>query len=149
MDVGFTQTDATVMEAVGNASLILSVVGQLDTDVSVSVQVMSQDGTAIGESEAEYCPNYLASNFSESCTTTCQCFFLSAGSDYSSISSTLNLTSSTTMMVVLIPIIDDSVVEMDEQFTVVLSSSDPNVLTSNNQATVTIVNDNSKLFGQA
>ena len=55
--MGFTQTDATVMEAVGNASLILSVVGQLGTDVSVSVQVVSQDGTAIGESEAEYYAN--------------------------------------------------------------------------------------------
>ena len=74
-----------------------------------------------------------------------QCLFLSAGSDYSPISSTLTLTSSTTMVAVLIPIIDDSVVETDEQFTVVLSSSDPNVLTSNNQATVTIVNDDSKL----
>ena len=57
MDVSFSQSDATVMEAVGNASLILSVAGQLDTDVSVSVQVMSQGGTAIGESEAEYCAN--------------------------------------------------------------------------------------------
>ena len=51
--MGFTQTDATVMEAVGNASLVLSVVGQLDTNVSVSVQVVSQDGTAIGESETD------------------------------------------------------------------------------------------------
>ena len=74
-----------------------------------------------------------------------QYLFPSAGSDYSSISRTLNLTSSTTMVAVLIPIIDDSVVEIDEQFTVVLSSSDPNVLTSNSQATVTIVNDDSKL----
>ena len=49
------------------------------------------------------------------------------------------------MVEVSIPIIDDSVVEMDEQFTVVLSSSDPNMLTSNSQATVTIVNDDSKL----
>ena len=54
MDVNFSQTDATVMEAAGSASLILSVTGQLDTDLSVSVQVMSQDGTAIGESETEY-----------------------------------------------------------------------------------------------
>ena len=52
------------------------------------------------------------------------------------------------MVEVLIPIIDDSVVEMDEQFTVVLSSSDPNVLISDNQATVTItiVNDDGKLY---
>ena len=57
MDVSFSQSDATVMEAVGNVNLILSVAGRLDTDVSVSVQVMSQDGTAIGESEAEYCAN--------------------------------------------------------------------------------------------
>ena len=49
------------------------------------------------------------------------------------------------MVAVSIPIIDDSVVETDEQFTVVVSSSDPNVLTSNNQATVTIVNDDGKL----
>ena len=49
------------------------------------------------------------------------------------------------MVEVSIPIIDDSVVESDEQFTVVLSSSDPNVLTSVNQTTVTIVNDDSKL----
>ena len=55
MDVSFSQSDATVMEAVGNASLTLSVVGQLDTDLSVSVQVMSQNGIAIGESETEYC----------------------------------------------------------------------------------------------
>ena len=48
------------------------------------------------------------------------------------------------MVEVSIPIIDDSVVESDEQFTVVLSSSDPNVLTSQNQATVTIVNDDCK-----
>ena len=54
MDVSFSQTDATVMEAGGSASLIVSVTGQLDTDLSVSVQVTSQDGTAIGESETEY-----------------------------------------------------------------------------------------------
>ena len=55
MDVSFSQSDATVVEAVGNVNLILSVVGQLDTDLSVSVQVMSQNGIAIGESETEYC----------------------------------------------------------------------------------------------
>ena len=49
VDVGFSQTDATVVEAVGNVSLIVSVAGQLDSEVSVSVQVISQDGTAIGE----------------------------------------------------------------------------------------------------
>ena len=49
------------------------------------------------------------------------------------------------MVEVSIPIIDDSVVESDEQFTVVLRSSDPNVLVSQNQATVTIVNDDCKL----
>ena len=54
MDVSFAQTNVIVREAVGNVSLILSVTGQLDTDLSVSVQVMSQDGTAIGESETEY-----------------------------------------------------------------------------------------------
>ena len=54
MDVSFSQTDATVMEAGGSASLTLSVTGQLDTGLSVSVQVTSQDGTAIGESETEY-----------------------------------------------------------------------------------------------
>ena len=54
MDVSFSQTDATVMEGAGSASLILSVTGQLDTDLSVSVQVMSQDGTAVVESETEY-----------------------------------------------------------------------------------------------
>ena len=54
VDVSFSQTNATVVEASGNVSLILSVTGQLDTDLSVSVQVMSQDGTAIGESETEY-----------------------------------------------------------------------------------------------
>ena len=75
-----------------------------------------------------------------------QCFFLSAGSDYSPISNTLNLTSSTTMVEVLIPIIDDSVVETDEQFTVVLSSSDPNVMISDNyQVTVSIVDDDGEL----
>ena len=55
MDVSFSQTNVIVVEAVGNASLTLSVVGQLDTDLSVSVQVMSQNGIAIGESETEYC----------------------------------------------------------------------------------------------
>ena len=76
-----------------------------------------------------------------------QCFLLSAGSDYSSISSTLTLTSSTTMVEVSIPIIDDSVVEMDEQFTVVLSSSDPSVVISANyHATVTIVSNDGKLY---
>ena len=49
VDVNFSQTNVVVVEAGGNASLILSVTGQLDTDLSVSVQVMSQDGTAIGE----------------------------------------------------------------------------------------------------
>ena len=50
------------------------------------------------------------------------------------------------MVEVSIPIIDDSVVESDEQFTVVLSSSDPNVLTSVNQATVTIVDNDGELY---
>ena len=51
------------------------------------------------------------------------------------------------MVEVLIPIIDDSVVEMDEQFTVVLSSSDPNVMISANyQVTVTIVSDDGKIY---
>ena len=49
------------------------------------------------------------------------------------------------MVEVSIPIIDDSVVESDEQFTVVLSSSDPTVLTFVHQATVTIVDNDCKL----
>ena len=49
VDVSFSQTNVVAVEAGGSASLILSVTGQLDTGLSVSVQVMSQDGTAIGE----------------------------------------------------------------------------------------------------
>ena len=53
MDVSFSQTNVVVVEAGGSASLIVSVTGQLDTGLSASMQVMSQDGTAIGESETE------------------------------------------------------------------------------------------------
>ena len=53
MDVSFSETAVRVMEGDGRITLRLSVTGQLDRSVSVGLQVRSQDGTAIGESEVE------------------------------------------------------------------------------------------------
>jgi len=53
VDVSFSETAVRVMEGDGRITLRLSVTGQLDRSVSVGLQVRSQDGTAIGESEVE------------------------------------------------------------------------------------------------
>ena len=67
-----------------------------------------------------------------------------APGDYTALMRTLTLTSSSTIS---IAISDDVVVEDDEQFTVVLSSSDPNVMTSVMQTTVTIADDDRGVYG--
>ena len=53
MDVSFSETNVTVMEGNGSVTLQLSLMGELDSGISVSVQVRSRDGTATGESEVE------------------------------------------------------------------------------------------------
>ena len=69
----------------------------------------------------------------------------SAPGDYTPLSNTLTLTSSAPMANVSIAISSDTVVENDEQFSVVLSSSDPNVITPVNPAVVIIGNHDGML----
>ena len=69
----------------------------------------------------------------------------SAPGDYTPLYNTLTLTSSAPMANVSIAISSDTVVENDEQFSVVLSSSDPNVITPVNPAVVIISNDDGML----
>ena len=70
---------------------------------------------------------------------------LSALGDYTPLSNTLTLTSSAPMANVSIAIFNDEVVESNEQFIVMLSSSDPNVITPVNPAVVIIGNDDGML----
>ena len=55
VDVSFSETAVTVME--GDSWIAVFqlpwMTGQLDSSVSVGLQVRSQDGTAIGESDVE------------------------------------------------------------------------------------------------
>jgi len=69
----------------------------------------------------------------------------SAPGDYTPFNNTLTLTSSVLMANVSIAISSDAVVESNEQFTVMLSSSDPNVITPVNPAVVIIGNDDGML----
>ena len=69
----------------------------------------------------------------------------SAPGDYTPLYNTLTLTSSAPMANVSIAIFSDAVVESNEQFIVMLSSSDPNVITPVNPAVVIIGNDDGML----
>jgi len=69
----------------------------------------------------------------------------SAPGDYTPLRNTLTLTSSVPMANVSIAIFNDAVVESNEQFTVMLNSSDPNVITPVNPAVVIIGNDDGML----
>ena len=71
----------------------------------------------------------------------------SAPGDYTPLRNTLTLNSSAPMVNISIAIFDDAVVESNEQFTVMLSSSDPNVITPVNPAVVIISNDDGMLPG--
>jgi len=69
----------------------------------------------------------------------------SAPGDYTPLNNTLTLNSSAPMANVSIAIFSDAVVESNEQFTVMLNSSDPNVITPVNPAVVIIDNDDGML----
>ena len=47
----------------------------------------------------------------------------------------------------IIPVISDVILENDETFLINLNASDPDVLLENSTATITITNDDRKLFG--
>ena len=51
---------------------------------------------------------------------------------------------SDTLLSVTVPINDDSVYELDEMFTAVLTTTDPGVVLFNDTATATITDDDSK-----
>ena len=71
---------------------------------------------------------------------TINCFSMSvAGSDYTSISMNVTFAAGSTMATFRVNISDDTDIEGDEMFTTSLTSSDSNIVTRNNTATVTIL----------
>ena len=76
-------------------------------------------------------------------------YHLTGGEDYKFVSNSVRITAGSTRVVIPNPVIDDSIVEDDEYFTVTLDSSSlPNGVTVGDidQATMTILNDDSKLI---
>ena len=64
-----------------------------------------------------------------------------AGFDYTSTTMDVTFVPGSTMATVSVPIIDDIEKEFDEDFTVTVSSTDPNVLIKNDTATVFILDN--------
>lgn len=58
----------------------------------------------------------------------------------------INFNSSVATQCQVIPVISDAILESDETFLVNLNASDPDVLLENSTATITITNDDRKLF---
>ena len=77
-------------------------------------------------------------------------YYPTAPGDYMALSSEPVMygpgdTPGTAMSCVNVTIIDEDIVENDETFDIMLSSSDPRVTLGTNQATATITNDDRKL----
>jgi len=152
VDVSFSETAVTVVEGDGRITLRLSVTGQLDSSVSVDLQVWSQDGTATGESELSQLDSLikhqlLAVIVIQHCWSIKAVLFSpSAPGDYSPSTGILTLNSSTMMLGITVAISDDAVIENDEQFSVVLNSSNTDVRTSVNRAVVTITDNDRGVY---
>ena len=71
--------------------------------------------------------------------------FPTAPGDYSTVvSQSVTFGPSDTLLSVTVPINDDSVYELDEMFTAVLTTTDPGVVLFNDTATATITDDDGK-----
>ena len=64
--------------------------------------------------------------------------------DYSVVSQSVTFGPSDTLLSVTVPINDDSVYELDEMFTAVLTTTDPGVVLFDDTATVTITDDDGR-----
>ena len=64
-----------------------------------------------------------------------------AGSDYTAITMSVTFESGSTRATVNVQITDDNVVESEEDFTAVLSSSESNVMIGENTATVSVLDN--------
>ncbi len=76
------------------------------------------------------------------------CFFSidTAGVDYTPVMVEIEFNSSVAMQCQVIPVVSDTILEIDETFLINLEVSDPDVLLENNTATIAIANDDRKLF---
>ena len=70
--------------------------------------------------------------------------FPTAPGDYSVVSQSVTFGPADTLLNVTVPINDDSIYELDEMFTAVLTTTDPGVVLFDDTATVTITDDDSK-----
>ena len=68
-----------------------------------------------------------------------------AGSDYTAITMPITFEAGSTRTTVNVQIIDDNVVESEEDFTAVLSSSESNVMIGENTATVSVLDNDGLL----
>ena len=73
-------------------------------------------------------------------------FIYPAGMEYTTVITTLTFSVSTPTQVVTIPILDDGICESSKSFNVTLTTSDPAVTLSIQTATVTISDNDSKLW---
>ena len=64
--------------------------------------------------------------------------------DYSVVNQSVTFGPSDTLLSVTVPINDDSVYELDEMFTAVLTTTDPGVVLFDDTATATITDDDGK-----
>ena len=115
VEIGFSPRECMVSEGAGSVTLNVSVLGSIEIEpgVNVEVTVMTMDGSAV------------------------------VGEDYRELSEmemTLVFTSSVRELPVTVNIVGDTVVESDERFAV-LELSGERVSSSSSRATVTIVND--------
>ena len=110
--IGFLPADYRVLESAGIVTLTVSVLlGSIEAGSTVEVTVRTIDGTAI------------------------------AGEDYTGIESVLTFTSESTTQTVSVVINGDALVENSEVFTVLLATSNEDVILSASTASVTITDE--------
>ena len=131
--VGFNQSTYHINENVGSAKLTLILSNPLS--FSISVVVLSTDGSARGK-HASIFIDWLLS------------YMIGEGEDYGSGPYSVTIPAKATSVQFDVNIHDDNVLEMDENFTLTIniSSLPDHVISTNSEATVTIVDDDGKYY---
>ena len=120
-------------EGEGRVTFFIKKQGTNERDVTVSFSTV--DGSATGK---------LLRQCKCVCTTCIYTGFLPASTDYTATNQSVTFKPSDTLLNVTVPITDDSVYELQETFSALLTTTDPGVVISTNTASATITDNDSK-----
>ncbi len=134
MTIGFESTTYTTEEGTTVEVCAVIISGMLEREAVVTLT--SRDGSAEGERELGNAKSKRMISFSSSYT---------AGADYTAVNSDLTFSEAVSRVCRNVSTEEDDILEGDEEFLLDLTTSDPDVVVSVSEATVTITDDDGTL----